>query len=120
MLRAVVAFKKPPFRIEEKGWGEFDMSIVLSALHKGGDHTIEHDLNFQNERYEAKHVVTFRNPKPDLLAALAESGSTGAAGENGIRKGADSAKKKSRKDRTVYNPSYSSIDLSELVRVHES
>jgi transcription initiation factor IIF auxiliary subunit len=50
-------FKKPPFKIEEKGWGEFDMSIVLTGAHKGGDHTLEHDLNFQSERYEATHTV---------------------------------------------------------------
>ena len=51
------AFKKPPFRIDEKGWGEFDMSLVLTGAHKGGEHTLPHDLNFQNERYEATHVV---------------------------------------------------------------
>lgn len=50
-------FKKPPFRIEEKGWGEFDMSIVLTAVSKGGDHSLPHDLNFQSERYEAKHQI---------------------------------------------------------------
>ena len=33
------------------------MSIVLTAVGKGGDHTLEHDLNFQSERYEAKHQV---------------------------------------------------------------
>jgi transcription initiation factor IIF auxiliary subunit len=49
--------KKPPFRIDEKGWGEFDMTIVLTAIGKGGDHTLDHDLNFQAERYEAKHQV---------------------------------------------------------------
>lgn len=53
----VQVFKKPPFRIEEKGWGEFDMTIVLTAVSKGGDHTLDHDLNFQAERYEAKHQV---------------------------------------------------------------
>jgi transcription initiation factor IIF auxiliary subunit len=52
-----LVIKKPPFRIEEKGWGEFDMQIVLSTIGKGGDHTLEHDLNFQSERYEAKHQV---------------------------------------------------------------
>ena len=56
-IDGILVFKKPPFRIEEKGWGEFDMSIVLSAVAKGGDHTLEHDLNFQSERYEAKHQV---------------------------------------------------------------
>lgn len=53
--------KKPPFRIDEKGWGEFDMTIVLSAIGKGGDHTLDHDLNFQAERYEAKHQVVSTN-----------------------------------------------------------
>jgi transcription initiation factor IIF auxiliary subunit len=52
-----IVIKKPPFRIEEKGWGEFEMTIVLSTSHKGGEHTLEHDLNFQSERYEAKHTV---------------------------------------------------------------
>ena len=51
------AFKKPPFKIEEKGWGEFDMTIVLTGAHKGGDHTLAHDLNFQSEKYEAMHQV---------------------------------------------------------------
>jgi transcription initiation factor IIF auxiliary subunit len=54
---ARTVFKKPPFRIDEKGWGEFDMNIVLTAVGKGGDHTLAHDLNFQSERYEAKHQV---------------------------------------------------------------
>lgn len=51
------AFKRPPFRIEEEGWGEFDMEIVLTAAEKGGEHSLPHDLNFQSERYEAKHNV---------------------------------------------------------------
>ncbi|KAF1983224.1 SAS complex, SAS5 subunit/transcription initiation factor IID, subunit 14 [Aulographum hederae CBS 113979] len=98
--RAKQVFKKAPYRIEEKGWGEFDMMIALTTIQKGGEHQLEHDLNFQHERYEAKHTITFKNPKPDLIAALQESGSVG--GENGVRgKGADAGKKKSRKDRTV-------------------
>ncbi|KAF2851815.1 transcription initiation factor-like protein subunit [Plenodomus tracheiphilus IPT5] len=90
-------FKKPPFRIDEKGWGEFDMNIVLTAVGKGGEHTLDHDLNFQSERYEAKHQVTFRNPKPELLALLQE---TGAADANGVR-GKDASKKKNRRDKNV-------------------
>lgn len=50
-------FKDPPFRIAEEGWGEFDLSIVLTVMGKGGEHTIAHDLNFQSERYEADHKV---------------------------------------------------------------
>lgn len=53
----VSVIKRPPFRIDEEGWGEFDMEIILAAIDKGGDHTVAHDLNFQAERYEAKHVL---------------------------------------------------------------
>ena len=53
--------KKPaPFTIEETGWGEFDMQITLTPVgvqQKSGEHTLTHDVNFQNERYEATHSV---------------------------------------------------------------
>ena len=49
------AFKNPPFRISEQGWGEFDMQIILTAADK--DHTVTHDLNFAQPRYESKHVL---------------------------------------------------------------
>lgn len=51
------AFTRPPFKIEEKGWGEFDMEIVLSAVDKGGEFSIPHDLNFHTTRYETKHTI---------------------------------------------------------------
>ncbi|KAF2431300.1 hypothetical protein EJ08DRAFT_670134 [Tothia fuscella] len=92
-------FKKPPFRIDEQGWGEFDMKIHCSAIGRGGDQILDHDLNFQSERYEAKHVVTFRNPKPDLLEELAKSGPTTL--ENGVKKTAAADKKRGRKEKNV-------------------
>ncbi|MCJ1230101.1 hypothetical protein MMC12_006772 [Toensbergia leucococca] len=99
--RQVQTFKRQPFRIEEEGWGEFDMEIVLSTMDKGGDHALQHDLNFQNNRYEAKHTVTFKNPKPGLLAALKETGPT-YGDENGVKpkRGDDGAKKK-KKDKSI-------------------
>ena len=48
------AFTRPPFRISEEGWGEFDMQIEFVA---DKSHIIQHDLNFAQERYESKHVV---------------------------------------------------------------
>jgi transcription initiation factor IIF auxiliary subunit len=51
------AFKRAPFRIQEEGWGEFDMVITLTGIDQGGQHVIPHDLNFQNEHYETKHMV---------------------------------------------------------------
>lgn len=52
-----IAFKTPPFRCAEEGWGEFDMNISLSLIGKGPDHSLSHDLNFQQEEYEATHKV---------------------------------------------------------------
>ncbi|KAF2486358.1 yeats family-domain-containing protein [Neohortaea acidophila] len=79
--RAKQTIKTPPFMIKEKGWGEFDMLITLTPIGapKGGDQTLQHDLNFAQERYESTHSVVFRNPKPELLKILQESGPAGDA-----------------------------------------
>ncbi|MCJ1329451.1 hypothetical protein MMC10_006131 [Thelotrema lepadinum] len=98
--RARQTTSSPPFRITEEGWGEFDMQIILTAVEKGGDHTIVHDLNFQSNQYEAKHVVTFKNPKPNLLAVLRETGPV-PGDENGRKKGEESAKKRKRPEKGI-------------------
>ncbi|KAI9875370.1 MAG: hypothetical protein M1830_008573 [Pleopsidium flavum] len=104
--RAVQTVKRAPFKIEEEGWGEFDMEIVLSAVEKGGDNPIAHDLNFAAARYEAKHPITFKNPKPALLAVLKESGPV-PGDENGLKSkrggahGDESVKKKKRPDKGI-------------------
>jgi transcription initiation factor IIF auxiliary subunit len=59
----LIAFKKPPFKLEEKGWGEFDMSIVLTYAEKNGTKTIAHDLHFQSPKYEVTHVLVQALPK---------------------------------------------------------
>ncbi|GAB7357943.1 hypothetical protein MBLNU230_g0110t1 [Neophaeotheca triangularis] len=97
-------FKQPPFTINEKGWGEFDMQILLLPMGggKSSEHTLGHDLNFQQERYESTHNITFRNPKPELLALLKDSGpvpSTGDGATNGT--GAPPQKKKKAGTRNV-------------------
>ncbi|KAL8768912.1 MAG: hypothetical protein Q9209_004967 [Squamulea sp. 1 TL-2023] len=103
--RETQVIKKPPFRISEEGWGEFDMRIIVSAIEKGGDHELTHDLNFQQERYEAEHKITFKNPKPNLLEKLKESGPVGGGGEeNGVKstkRGDESAKKRKRTEKGV-------------------
>ncbi|KAI9711830.1 MAG: hypothetical protein M1820_001975 [Bogoriella megaspora] len=93
--RAIQTFKKPPFKCSETGWGEFDMKITLTVMHKGGDHTLNHDLNFQSERYEARHQIIIRNPKPELIERLKETGPVNEVEARG--KGADASKKRSRK-----------------------
>lgn len=52
-----IAIKKPPFKLEEQGWGEFDMTIALHIMDKGGEHTVVHDLNFLEETYDVLHKL---------------------------------------------------------------
>jgi len=101
--RAVQTYKVTPFRIDEEGWGEFDMQIILPVVHKGGEHEIKHDLNFAVEQYEALHKVVFKNPKEALLTLLRESGPIGGEGgeANGVGKKGEGAKKRNRKDKNV-------------------
>ncbi|KAK8189105.1 transcription initiation factor-like protein subunit [Phyllosticta capitalensis] len=100
--RATQVFKKPPFRITEEGWGEFEMQITLTPVGKGIDHTVDHDLNFAKEVYDSRHVITFKNPKPDLLAVLRESGPVGEEnGAGGRSRGSLPGGGKKRKEKSV-------------------
>lgn len=80
--------KNPPFKIEEDGWGEFEVELVMTDL-SGRDHPMKHDLNFSQERYENKQVIVFKNPKGDLATALRASGAVPghAAAEMNGKKG---------------------------------
>ena len=49
------------------------MGVELKDL-SGKVHPIVHDLNFQNNKYETKQIITFKNPKGSLLDALRNSG----------------------------------------------
>lgn len=55
--------KTPPFRIQEEGWGEFDMQIGLTAADK--EHFVTHDLNFAQNRYESKHLIVSTRTSSD-------------------------------------------------------
>lgn len=66
------------------------MTIDLKDLF-GKTHSIVHDLNFTQPRYETKHIINFKNPKGSLLEALRNSGPIpGEAAANG----ADASSKK--------------------------
>ncbi|KAL0091505.1 yeats family-domain-containing protein [Phycomyces blakesleeanus] len=63
---------KEPYVLQEKGWGEFDMRIVLNFAHKLADpETILFDLNFTQPSYTVNHRVVFQNPSPELEDLLA-------------------------------------------------
>ncbi|KAM0722116.1 hypothetical protein Q7P37_001557 [Cladosporium fusiforme] len=108
------SFRRPPFTINEKGWGEFDMQISLTPVGapKSGEQVLNHDLNFQQERYESTHNVTFRNPKGPLLDALRESGSVGdEAKANGVTSTPASGPAKEKKARKQANRN---VDMEKL------
>lgn len=67
-------FKKSPFRIEEQGWGEFDLKIVFVPADKGPKQSVTHDLNFQKSKYEVIHNLKFPTNRPGLAKLLAETG----------------------------------------------
>jgi transcription initiation factor IIF auxiliary subunit len=94
-LNPVQTFNEPPFRCENEGWGEFDMTIDFFTTEKGGKNTVTHDLNFLKPHYEAKHVVSFKNPSASLINMLRETGSV-PGDENGARKKTDGEKKRKR------------------------
>jgi transcription initiation factor IIF auxiliary subunit len=68
------------------------MSIDLFTTEKGGKTTLMHDLNFAKNRYEAKHVVSFKNPSQALITILRETGPV-PGDENGARKKDGNAKR---------------------------
>ncbi|XBW35900.1 hypothetical protein QEN19_001475 [Hanseniaspora menglaensis] len=67
-------FKKQPFRIEEKGWGGFEMSISLFLAEKGGERKVKHDLHFMEFEYNIEHTITVPLSKPKLNILLQDSG----------------------------------------------
>lgn len=77
------------------------ITLVPIGAPKGGDQTLQHDLNFQQERYESTHSVTFRNPKGELLEALRQSGSVGDAGTTNGASAAKPEKKRQKQNRNV-------------------
>ncbi|GME99250.1 unnamed protein product [Ambrosiozyma monospora] len=67
-------FKKAPFKIEEQGWGGFDIPISLTLIEKGGDKKLNHDLNFGKEKYVVDQQITINSNKVGLLKELTKSG----------------------------------------------
>lgn len=74
LLTRCTAFTKPPFICSNEGWGEFEISIDCYTTEKTKLAPIIHDLNFQQEHYEAVHTVTFKNPSQALQERLRETG----------------------------------------------
>uniref|UniRef100_A0A060T1Y5 ARAD1C24860p n=1 Tax=Blastobotrys adeninivorans TaxID=409370 RepID=A0A060T1Y5_BLAAD len=112
--------KKPPFRIEEEGWGEFDMGIVLHYADRGGETTIGHDLNFAQNEYTVTHTITLPTNRPQLAKLLTESGpvpgynapgASGVAAQAGDKRKMEAEPSKTKRSKTFEK---ASIDLEKL------
>lgn len=94
------------------------MELVLTDV-AGKEHHLQHDLNFQQSRYEVKNIITFKNPKAPLLSVLRTSGPVpgDAAADGGIN-GANSGKKRQsgvgEEGRKKKRPDAKGVDMDKL------
>ncbi|KAJ2783271.1 transcription factor TFIIF complex subunit Tfg3 [Coemansia javaensis] len=66
--------RSPPFRVEEQGWGEFDLEIIVHFAGCSDHARIVHDLNFQEgDQYDKRYRLTIANPTPGFLALFNEN-----------------------------------------------
>lgn len=109
--------KQLPFRVEEQGWGEFDIPITIHLTGlpgKLGERKFNHDLNFLQEKYTVDHAILIPLKNPQLNKLLLETGSVPTEGD---------AKRKSEQERSAKlkklkaangNAAKGSVDLEKL------
>lgn len=62
---------KEPYLLQEKGWGEFDMRVVLYFTNNLAEpENIFFDLHFREPTYTIMHKIHFQNPSPELINLL--------------------------------------------------
>ncbi|CEP21445.1 Transcription initiation factor TFIID subunit 14 AltName: Full=TBP-associated factor 14; AltName: Full=TBP-associated factor 30 kDa; AltName: Full=Transcription initiation factor TFIIF 30 kDa subunit; AltName: Full=Transcription factor G 30 kDa subunit; AltName: Full=SWI/SNF chromatin-remodeling complex subunit TAF14; AltName: Full=SWI/SNF complex subunit TAF14; AltName: Full=SWI/SNF complex 29 kDa subunit; AltName: Full=Actin non-complementing mutant 1; AltName: Full=Chromosome stability protein 10 [Cyber len=116
----VRVIKKQPFKIEEQGWGEFELGITFTFVDKAGDRKVAHDLNFLQEKYEVDHVIHCPLKSEKLKSLLAESGAVpsvdASSGDKRKATGTDSNKAKRAKPSgsALANAVKGSVDLEKL------
>jgi hypothetical protein len=70
-----------PYALEEKGWGEFDMRVVLYFTDNLTDpRVLTFDLNFAQSNYSLTHKVEFPDASPELIKLLAKDPTTSRKG----------------------------------------
>ncbi|KAG0359607.1 yeats family-domain-containing protein [Gamsiella multidivaricata] len=92
-----------PFILQEKGWGEFDMKIMLHFVDKSvPPFVLDHDLNFQSTHYEVPQTIIFKSDlKPSFVKLLNLPVSTISDRESSNDSTGDSATHKRRRDTIV-------------------
>ncbi|KAJ2746679.1 transcription factor TFIIF complex subunit Tfg3 [Coemansia sp. BCRC 34301] len=59
----------PPYKMEEEGWGEFDLVVMVYFVNCPEPYKIVHDLNFhEGESYYKSYDLVVPNPSPGFLA----------------------------------------------------
>ena len=116
----VRTLKTSPFRVEEQGWGEFDVPIavhIVGVAGKQGERKFSHDLNFLQERYTVDHTISVPTNKSQLLnSILQESGTVPETDDlSAKRKTEGDANNKLKKQKSgASNPMKGSVDLEKL------
>ncbi|KAI8595586.1 yeats family-domain-containing protein [Dissophora ornata] len=89
-----------PFLLQEKGWGEFDMKIMLHFSDKSvPPFVLDHDLNFQSTHYEVPQIITFKSDlKASFVKLLNLPASNISDRESSNDSAGDSATHKRRRD----------------------
>ncbi|KAJ2655005.1 transcription factor TFIIF complex subunit Tfg3 [Coemansia sp. RSA 1200] len=65
----LIVVTRAPFRVEEEGWGEFDLIVIVHMANSPDTYKIVHDLNFQEgESYTKRYPFVIPNPTPGFLA----------------------------------------------------
>ncbi|KAJ2587311.1 transcription factor TFIIF complex subunit Tfg3, partial [Coemansia sp. RSA 1722] len=68
LLPALIVVSRAPFSVQEEGWGEFDLDIVVHFHHCAETLRIVHDLNFhEGESYFKQYELTIPNPSAAFL-----------------------------------------------------
>ncbi|OBA21951.1 SAS complex, SAS5 subunit/transcription initiation factor IID, subunit 14 [Metschnikowia bicuspidata var. bicuspidata NRRL YB-4993] len=112
------ALKQPPFKVEEQGWGEFDIPIAVHLVGipgKQGERKFNHDLNFLQETYTVDHVILVPLKNAQLNKLLAESGPVPLEGD-AKRKSDAEVLSKLKKLKSTSSATKGSVDLEKLAK----
>lgn len=119
-VNPIRTIKNQPFKVEEQGWGEFDIPIAIHLVGlngKLGERKFNHDLNFLQEKYTTDHVITIPTNKSSILnKLLLESGPVPTNDELNKRKNDEltSTTNKRKMKNGGSNAVKGSIDLEKL------
>ncbi|KAK8441497.1 transcription factor TFIIF complex subunit Tfg3 [Candidozyma auris] len=113
----VRTLKSPPFRVEEQGWGEFDIPIAVHLVGlpgKQGERKFNHDLNFLQETYTVDHQISIPLKSAQLNKLLAESGPVPVDDSKRKNDGDLASKSKKLKGASNGAATKGSVDLEKL------